>query len=153
MSTRRLAFDRAFDAPLAAVAVPHAVVEAELHFLLDVAGEIVGRDPTGVDVERRLAAVGVLVDQSAAASSPRCGPSAWPDQAALAGACHALQPSAEREVDQLDVMHGDVRAGIAPDDPLGELLAGDLLRLQQRAVAVVDVLAASPSATSVRSFL
>ena len=60
---RRAAFDRALDAALAAVAVPDAVVEAELHFLLDVAGEIVGRDPAGVNVERRFAAVVVLVDQ------------------------------------------------------------------------------------------
>jgi hypothetical protein len=65
----------------------------------------------------------------------------------------ALQPAAEREVDQLDVMHGDVRAGIAAGDPLGELAAGDLLGLQQRAVAVVDVLQALAVATSVRSFL
>ena len=59
---------------------------------------------------------------------------------ALAGAGDALQPAAEREVDQLDVMHGDVRAGIAAADPLGELAAADALGLQQRAVAVVDVL-------------
>ena len=37
-------------------------------------------------------------------------------------------------------MHGDVGAGIAAGDPLGELAAGDALRLEQRAVAVVDVL-------------
>ncbi len=48
----------ALDAALAAVTIPHAIVEAKLHFLLDVAGEIVGRDPTGVDVEGRFAAVG-----------------------------------------------------------------------------------------------
>ena len=55
-----------------------------------------------------------------------------------------LQPpvAAEGEVDQLDVMHGDVGAGVAAGDPLGELAAADRLRLQQRAVAVVDVLAA-----------
>ena len=51
-----------FDAALALMGVPDAVVEAELHFLLDVAGEIVGRHPAGVDVESRLAAVGVGVD-------------------------------------------------------------------------------------------
>ena len=37
-------------------------------------------------------------------------------------------------------MDGDVGAGIAAGDPLGELLAGDQFRLQQRAVAVIDVL-------------
>ncbi len=36
-------------------------------------------------------------------------------------------------------MDRDVGAGIAARDPLGELLAADRLRLQQRAVAVVDV--------------
>ncbi len=37
-------------------------------------------------------------------------------------------------------MDGDVGAGIAAGDPFGELPGGDRLRLQQRAVAVVDVL-------------
>ena len=37
-------------------------------------------------------------------------------------------------------MDGDVGAGVAAGDPLGELAAADRLRLQQRAVAVVDVL-------------
>ena len=59
---RRAAFDGHLDAALALVGVPDAVVEAELHLLLDVAGEVVGRHPAGVDVERRLAAVGVGVD-------------------------------------------------------------------------------------------
>ena len=51
-----------------------------------------------------------------------------------------LPVRAEREVDQLDVVDGDVGAGVAAGDPLGELAAADRLRLQQRAVAVVDVL-------------
>ncbi len=43
------------------------------------------------------------------------------------------------KVDQLDVMHGDVGAGIAALNPLGELAAADAFGFQQRAVAVVDV--------------
>ena len=62
-----------------------------------------------------------------------------PDHPALAGAVNALQPAAEREIDQLDVMHRHVRARIAAGDPFGELPAGDAVRLQQRAIAVVDV--------------
>ena len=46
---------------------------------------------------------------------------------------------AEREIDQLDVMDGHVGSWIAALDPLGELLAADLLRFEQRAIAVVDV--------------
>ena len=61
---RRAPFHGAFHAALAAVRVPHAVVEAKLHFLLDVAGKVVGRDPTGVNVEGRLAAIVVFIDQS-----------------------------------------------------------------------------------------
>ena len=86
---RRAAFDRAFDAPLAAVAVPHAVVEAELHFLLDVAGKIVGRDPTGVNVERRFAAVVVPVDKPQLRRIPGRAVGRA-DDSALAGASDAL---------------------------------------------------------------
>ena len=82
---RRAAFDRALDAALAAVGVPDAVVEAELHLLLDVAGEVVGRDPAGVDVERRLAAVGVLVDHPQLRRVPGRAVGRA-DDAALAGA-------------------------------------------------------------------
>src|SRR5262249_26239867 len=59
---RRAALDRDLDAALALVRRPDAVVEAELHLLLDVAGEVVRRHPTGVDVEGGLAAVIVRVN-------------------------------------------------------------------------------------------
>ncbi len=70
--------------------VPDAVVEAELHFLLDVAGKIVGRHPTGVNVEGRLAAVVVFVDEPQLGRVPRrtVGRS---DNAALAGAGDAAR--------------------------------------------------------------
>ena len=82
---RRPPFDRAFHAALAAVAVPDAVVEAELHFLLDVAGKVVGRDPTGVNVEGRLAPIGVFVDRAATGRIPGRAVGRA-DQPALAGA-------------------------------------------------------------------
>ena len=49
------------------------------------------------------------------------------------------QGTSEREVDQRDVVAGDVGAGVAPRDPFGELTPADRLRLEQRGVAVVDV--------------
>src|SRR4029077_20811927 len=79
---RRAAFDRHLDAALALVGVPDAVVEAELHLLLDVAGEVVRRYPAGVDVERRLAPALVGVDHLQLDRVPgRAGRGA--DQAAL----------------------------------------------------------------------
>ena len=45
-------------------------------------------------------------------------------QPALPGAGNARQPAAKRKVDELDVMHGDVRSGISPADPFGELARG-----------------------------
>src|SRR6476661_3540420 len=61
---RRAIFDGALDAPLAAVGVPDAVVEAKLHLLIDVAGKIVGRNPARVNVEGGFTAVGVLVNHA-----------------------------------------------------------------------------------------
>ena len=81
--------------------------------------------------------------RSAAGPSPRSGrrpgPTSprWP-VAVIRG---ELPGRAEGEVDQLDVMDGDVGRRVAAGDPLGELAAADRLRLQERAVAVVDVLA------------
>ena len=78
----RLAFDRELDPTLAAVTVPDTIVEAELHFLLDVAGKVVRRDPAGVDVKCRLSAFGVFVDQAGLHRIPRV-PILGTDQATL----------------------------------------------------------------------
>ena len=64
-----MAFDGQFDAPLARVSVPHAVVEPELHLLLDIAGEVVGRDPGRVDVEGGFAARQCLVQDISSAGA------------------------------------------------------------------------------------
>ncbi len=136
---RREAFDGAFDAPFAAVAVPDAVVEAELDFLFDVAGEVVGGDPRRVDVEGGVATVVVFVNHPHLGAVPG-GAVFRADEAALAGGGDGFQFAAEGEIDELDVMDGDVGAGIAADDPFGELSAGDRFRFEQRAIAGVDVL-------------
>ena len=81
---RRAALDGHLDAALPLVGVPDAVVEAELHFLLDVAGEVVGRHPARVDVERGLAAVRVGVDDLELHRVPG-RPGGGADEAALAG--------------------------------------------------------------------
>src|SRR5690606_17040478 len=117
---RCLPFDRQFDSALAGVAVPDAVVEAELHFLFDVSGEVIGRDPRSVDVEGGFATVIVLVDHPQLVRVPG-GAILRTDETALAGGHDGLEPSAERKVDQLDVMDGDIGAGVASLDPFGEL--------------------------------
>src|SRR5256885_1262644 len=63
--------DGDLDAALPLVGVPDAVVEAELYFLLDIAGEVVGHDPARVDVERRLASVGIGIDDLELDGIPR----------------------------------------------------------------------------------
>ena len=60
---RRPPLDRAFDPPFAGMAVPDTIVEPELHFLLDVARKIIGCDPRGVNIESRLPARVVFVNQ------------------------------------------------------------------------------------------
>ncbi len=52
----RAAFHRHLDAAFALVGIPDTVIEAKLHFLVDVAGEVVGRHPAGVNVDGREAA-------------------------------------------------------------------------------------------------
>src|SRR5207244_3181704 len=59
---RRPVLDRHFHAALPLMSVPDGVVEAELHFLIDITGEVVRGHPAGVDIERRLAAIGVGID-------------------------------------------------------------------------------------------
>src|SRR5262249_23604196 len=44
------------------------------------------------------------------------------------------------EVDELDVVDGNIGAGVAAHDPLGELLPTNLLGFQQGAIPIVDVL-------------
>src|SRR5690606_16099504 len=105
-------------------AVPDSVVEAKLHFLFNIARKVVGRDPTGVNVERRLAAVVVLVDHPQLRRIPRRA-IGRADQPALTRAGDALQSAAKGEIDQLDVVYGDIRARVAAGDPLGELPARD----------------------------
>src|SRR5262245_3257117 len=111
--------------------VPDAVVETELDFLFDVARKIVGGHPRSVDVEGGLALflAGIFIDQSQLATIP-----GWSvggaDDSALAGRRDRLQASAERKIDQLDVMHGDVCSGITSGNPFGELASGNAARLQ-----------------------
>src|SRR5262245_2380652 len=88
---RRPALDRDLDAALALVGAPDTVVEAELHLLIDVAGEVVRRHPAGVDVERRLAAVGVGVGHLKLHTVPRRA-AGRADDAALPGRRYARQP-------------------------------------------------------------
>src|SRR5437879_2694142 len=59
---RRVVLHRDLDAALALMGVADAVVEAKLHFLFDVAGEIVGSYPARVDIEGGLAIVGMPVN-------------------------------------------------------------------------------------------
>src|SRR5713101_6835054 len=46
------------------MSVPNGIVEAELHFLLHVAGKVVRSDPAGMDVEGGFAAIRVSIDDS-----------------------------------------------------------------------------------------
>ena len=88
--TGRTVFDGQLDAALALMGVPDAVVETKLHFLFDVAGEVVGRDPAGVNIESGLTAVGVGVDHLQLNRVP--GRSVrGSDEAALAGGADAGQ--------------------------------------------------------------
>ena len=93
-----------------------------------------------MDVEGGLAPVGVGVNDAQLHRVPGRAVR-WPHQPALAGGAHPrkLPVGAEREVDQFDVVHGHVGAGIAAGDPLGKLTAADLLGFEQGTVAVVDV--------------
>src|SRR5262249_48058623 len=117
------------------------IIEAKLHFLLDVSGKVIGRDPTGVNVERGLARVRVPVNDLKLDRIPRRTVGRT-DQAALPGGGNSIQLPfrTEREVDQLEVMDGDVGRGVAAGDPFGELAAADRLGFEERAVPVVDVL-------------
>src|ERR1043166_8510628 len=54
-------FDGHFDAALALVSTPDTVVEAKLYFLIDVAREIIGCHPARVNIECRLAIIGIGV--------------------------------------------------------------------------------------------
>ena len=92
---RRAAFDGHLDAAFPLVRVPDAVVEAELDFLLDIAGEVVRRHPTGVDVERGLAAVGIGVDHLQLHRVPGRAVGRA-DEAALARGRDAARSAAER---------------------------------------------------------
>ena len=119
--------DRDLDAALALVGIPNAVIEAKLYLLLDVAGEIIGRHPAGVNVERCFSLVWMNVNHLQLYGIPG-GPRRRADQTALAGGADAGQSPirAESEINQLDVMDRDVGAGVATHDPLGELAAADL---------------------------
>jgi len=121
---RRPALDGELDTALSTVAVPRPIVETELHFLFDRARKVVRMDPARMDVERGLAAVAILVHEAELDRVPRVA-IGRADDAALAGAGDRLQAPAERKVDELDVMHRDVGARIAPVDPFGELAGRD----------------------------
>src|SRR5207302_5536157 len=119
---------------------PDSIVEAQLAFLLDVAGELVRRDPARVYIECRLTLIGVGVDNLQLHRVP--GRTVRrPRQAALARGADARQPPrwTESKVDQLDVVDGNVGARVTPGNPLRELAAADLFGLEQGRVAVVDV--------------
>src|SRR5579859_8270339 len=101
--------------------VPHTVIEAELHFLLDVAEKIIGRHPARVNVEGGLTSVRVEVDHLKLHRVP--GRSVgWADEAALPGRRDPgqLPGRPEREINQFDVMDRDISARIAAADPFGE---------------------------------
>ena len=132
--------------------VPHAVVEAKLHLLFHVAREIVGGDPAGVNIEGRLSTVRVVIDDPHLDRVPGVG-IGRAHQASLPGGRHAVEPSAEGEIDQFEVMHGHVRAGVAAADPLGKLLTRDLFGLQQRTVSVIDVLQFSVDHQRAKAFV
>src|SRR5207248_10482440 len=84
----RAALDGDLDAALALVGVPDRVVEAELYLLLDVTGEVVGHDPARVDVERRLAVIGIRIDNLELHGIP-CRSRGRADQPALSGCLDA----------------------------------------------------------------
>ena len=127
---RSLVLDRALDAAASAVTIPVSVIESKLHLLLDVAGEIVRRHPAGVDVEGGLAARVVFVDEAKLGRVPGV-PVGWTHEAPLARAGDTLQFSAKGEIDQLDVVDGDVGAGVSPLDPFGKLPARNGFGLKQ----------------------
>src|SRR5215210_7665145 len=102
------------------MSVPHAVVESELDFLLHVTRKILGSDPARVDVERRFAAVRIFIDQPQLRRIPRI-PISGSDDAALSRARHSLEPPAEGEVYDLDVVNRDIRARVAAADPFRKL--------------------------------
>ena len=45
----------------------------------------------------------------------------------------------ERKIDQLNIVNGHIGSGISARDPFGKLTIADLFRLEQRALAVVDM--------------
>ena len=123
-------FHRDLHAALALMSVPNGIVEAELDFLFHVTGKIVRSDPAGMDVEGGFAAIRISVADLELHRVPsRAG--RGPHQAALAGRTDAGQSpiGAESEIDQLDIMHRHIGAGVSPGDPLGKLPAADLLGL------------------------
>src|SRR5262249_42212866 len=127
---RRSALHAHSNAALPLVPNPDAVVEPELHFLIDVSGEVVRRHPACVDVERRLTAVWMGVNDLKLTRIP--GRPGWgPGKATLASRRHTRQLPiwSEGEIDQLQVMDGDIGARVPPGQPFGELGATDLLRL------------------------
>ena len=110
---RRFPFDGALDAALPRMAVPDAVVEAELDFLLDIAGKVVRRDPDWCGCRKPPRGRLVCVDSCSWQLNPRsCRPRARPARAGR-WPCTVFSRPAEREVDQLDVMDGDISARIA----------------------------------------
>src|SRR2546421_2490556 len=120
--------------------VPDTVVEAELDLLFDVTWEIIRSHPAGVDVESRFALVGMRVDHLQLHRIPGVAVCRTNETALPCGVDpREPPPRAKREVDELDVMHRDIGAGITAGDPLSELAAANLFRFQQGAIPVVDV--------------
>ena len=83
-----LVFNGQFDAAFARMAVPEAVGESELHLLFDVAGKVVGGDPTGMDVEGGLLAGGIAIFEAELNGVPG-RPVDRPDGASLASGADA----------------------------------------------------------------
>src|SRR5262249_2489827 len=85
---RRTALNCDFDATLALMGVPDAVVEAELNFLLDVAREIIRRHPPRVNIKSGFSAARIGIDELQLHGIPRAS-GCRTDQTTLAGCANS----------------------------------------------------------------
>ena len=73
-----------------------------------------------MDIKGGFASVAVFVDEPELAGVPGIAVF-WPDEASLSGTGYGFEFAAEGEVDEFDVVDGDVGAGVSAGDPFGEL--------------------------------
>ena len=92
-----------------------------------------------MDVEGGFASIAVFVDQAKLAGVPS-GAIFGANESALSCAGDCFEGAAEGEIDEFDVVDGDVGSGISARDPFGKLRPGDLAGFKERTVTVVDVL-------------